>query len=1271
MDKQHLIEVRAEYCNLIRRELLGPGSEISIPDAEHEFITSKPYQRYSLGVLYPQGANMEDAEKQASESGPDDVDDTQAGINEQTGQETETDQEETRFSQNLHAVQDADSTDADEDTLDDEVELSAQMLPSSFGMSFLVTGNPRAIRFQVECGVYRQAAPGEHKYPVPDGFDGQTLAHNGLDDVLTYDKTSGCLVPNPAIECAQLEDCLEKKRCALYEDLNKGNDELRTLKGANSQQQEAVGDGRTKQLEDKMRELAWQVDVLRKMSKPGFVRIPLKGTYSITFDEGHNSAKTEESLNWGTSDSIRIAFCALRRNVGGDKTTITIMMVNQEEGRPSDSNCIYQPIITISSVDNDGMTFLPLQATTDFSTLDDEEKALEVQYRDKRTYASGLGVSVTWNIDSKGQGVLRTEFMPEEEVPGMDFTIPQGTGIEEQALSMLYLSDMDATPWQQKAEHLKTVCNAYRNWVDSLRQIKLDDKYSETAKKLVARCQESLERMEGGLQVLNENSNAQLAFLLANRAMYMQRFHIKLQERLSDKWRFNGDAELSELLEELEASGYQGQFKNANLQAVANEKSHWRLFQLAFLLVSVAGIVDDQSQERGLVDLIWFPTGGGKTEAYLGLTAFTIFYRRLAHPDASDGTTVIMRYTLRLLTAQQFTRAATLICACEQIRKSQKGFELGKTPISIGLWIGSAHTPNTNASAQQCYAQLKQVDVWNLAHRKAENYKFQMLKCPWCGTQLTKEIQNERIVGDWGVALDRGRVSFRCPQETCAFHRQLPIQVVDEELYKHPPTLLFATVDKFAMLAWKEATRAFFAMNDDNENRGPELIIQDELHLISGALGTMVAMYETVIDELCSAKGVPPKIVASTATIRRAASQCGLLYNRDVRQFPSPGIDADDSFFARVSKLGDGHHGRLYIGVMPSGKSKATMQVRAIASLMQKIKDMPLDDAVRDRYWTLTGYFNSLKDLGKCSTLVRDDVKDVIRNITRRLSSGRELFSQIRLYTEPCELTSRVTTTDLNKTLDRLEKNRFHSDRSPNGGRPVDIVLATNMISVGIDVARLNVMFMVGQPKLTSEYIQASSRVGRSDPGVIFVLYDASKSRDRSHYEQFRRFHESFYRDVEPTGVTPFSRPAIDRCLHAVLVALLRAEEPACATSPAPFPPSDSVCACVNSILERMESVLRKSNPEGEEEIEHILDGEVAYARDIINAFLEKWRGRCTRIPPNQFSYGEKYLRNPPSAGETRLLKPFGKVARDDAFDTLTSLRNVDGSVAGSLIVEL
>lgn len=774
--------------------------------------------------------------------------------------------------------------------------------------------------------------------------------------------------------------------------------------------------------------------------------------------------------------------------------------------------------------------------------------------------------------------------------------------------------------------------------------------------------------MYDGLKTLSENDFAYKAFLLANRAMFMQRIHIQKQMEMSkiDADRYPNDNEISEWI------------KNMDYKLESDRNCRWRPFQIAFLLMDINSIVYDNSEERSLVDLIWFPTGGGKTEAYLGLTAFTIFYRRMQYPEASNGTAVMMRYTLRLLAAQQFTRAATLICACEYIRRDsmQKkprkprypAYQLGSKPITIGLWIGGKHIPNNNTGTGENTAQyhldkLQNTSKSSLKSEKERHNKFQVLKCPWCGTKMVKDIKNNRMAGEWGYAMDEKHFFMFCPHEYCDFTKRLPIQIIDEELYNSPPTLLFGTVDKFAMLPWDARVGNFFGCN--SENRTPELIIQDELHLISGALGTMVGLYETAVDGLSSMKGIKPKIIASTATIRKAKEQCSMLYNRDVVQFPAPGLNAEDSFFAKeeIIDYDNDKYGRKYVGIMPSGKTKAMMEIRLMAALLQKVFTMELPDCVKDKFWTLTVYFNSLKDLGKASTLVDDDIKDFIIRIANRLFTNR------RLIVNSDELTSRVSTTELNETLDKLERIEYSKENIENKKYASNVLLATNMISVGIDVARLNVMLMVGQPKLTSEYIQASSRVGRSYPGVAFIQYDATKSRDRSYYERFKPYHNSFYRYVEPTGVTPFSKPARERALHAIFTAMFRQKTSLMEDNSANKFDIKNYEAEIHEISDYIINRVNDINNRAEDG----LDTDIDEIKIELDDFIEFWQNAVEDGQDdgkNILCFGKKYISTDVMDKENRrLLKQYNLSGKDYARQTLTSMRNVDTSVEGSVII--
>ena len=554
---------------------------------------------------------------------------------------------------------------------------------------------------------------------------------------------------------------------------------------------------------------------------------------------------------------------------------------------------------------------------------------------------------------------------------------------------------------------------------------------------------------------------------------------------------------------------------------------------------------------------------------------------------------------------------------------------------------------------------------YDLIDKKEKYNKFQVLKCPWCGTKMVKDFKGGKTVGSWGYAMkDKKHFYLHCTHQDCDFNLRLPIQIVDDELYSEPPTLLFGTVDKFAMLPWEGQIGSFFGIG--GKNRSPELIIQDELHLISGALGTMVGLYETAIDALSGYDGISTKIIASTATIRRAKEQCAVLYNRNVAQFPAPGINAEDSFFAREEPIdyGNEKYGRKYVGIMPSGKTKAMTEIRAMAALLERLYLMELPDNIKDKLWTLTVYFNSLKDLGKASTLVEDDVKDFV------VRTANRLFRDRRLIVSADELTSRVSTTELNETLDKLEKVEYSEQNKKDGKYASNILLATNMISVGIDVARLNVMLMVGQPKLTSEYIQASSRVGRSYPGVVFAQYDATKSRDRSHYERFKAYHESFYRYVEPTGATPFSKPARERALHAVLVSILRNLGSMSEDRDAKYFDKDEHAELIEYIKKYVVSRVTGIN----KIINNSLKDDIEEIENEMTAFFELWQELVNEANEvddgkGELFFGKKFMVNAAKDDELRILKPYFPENSDPAKETLTSMRNVDSTVKGSIVI--
>lgn len=1208
IDIYKYLKTRDEYIELIKSELLGPGSEIALPDAEHELITNAPDVRYSIGILFPRNNKMnadnDDSARPQESSDEGEKDDDE---------KIEDDEEENRLEDPV--------TPAEEENLDEEIGLATQNMPSSFGITFLTSKDVKTLQCEVKFATYRHALVPDCRIPFNPDDSKNYRVPDPLAPYVYYDKDERTLKLN--MQITRKEVSLLRER-----DLFDG---------------EEYG-------------IYWAMYKLADQLRGGFVRIPHEDTVTVDFSEGEYVDGNHDI------DGTKAKITALKRKVAVGLYSVTVMLVNDDNEKSTATRCIFQPKLIVRSEKN-GFQFKEYAALTDFNRLDEEEKSLELQYRNKKVYASGLGTSVDWDIDDEGNGLVCNDFFPTSEVPGMDFNVPEGTEIERRFLSMRFLSDLDSADKTVKISGLKTVTAAYRAWIDGLETESglLEEKYKGPAETNIKGCRDALERMQNGVKTLEKDDNAWSAFELANRAMFMQRVHLRMQAETSTTDRYPGDAELTEILESLDYKASKG---------LTGDDYYWRLFQIAFLLMSIDSIVYDDSDDRSIVDLIWFPTGGGKTEAYLGLTAFTIFFRRLTHDAESVGTTVIMRYTLRLLAAQQFTRASTLICACEFIRRDAvsrrpiyRRYPLGEEEISIGLWIGHDHIPNTNNEAKRHLKELFNATPSNLQYAKEQHNKFQLLKCPWCGTKMVKERSGQKFIGSFGYRMENNRhFELFCPQESCSFTDKLPIQIIDEELYQKPPTLLFGTVDKFAMIPWKKDIGSFFAVG--KSNRPPELVIQDELHLISGPLGTMVGLYETVIDELCNRDSVRTKIVASTATIRRAKEQCAALYNRNVSQFPHPGLNAEDSFFARESVIdyNKGVYGRKYVGLMPSGKTKAMMEVRSIAALMQKINIMELPDEVKDKYWTLTVYFNSLKDLGKCATLVDDDVKDFIKRTAFRLGDARDA----RRIARADELTSRVTTTHLNETLDKLEKLNYSQENLENKRFPSNVLLATNMISVGIDVARLNVMLLVGQPKLTSEYIQASSRVGRSYPGIAFAMYDGSKSRDRSHFEQFKAYHESFYKFVEPTGATPFSKPARSRSLHAVVISLLRMLEPNLMSEKgaAGFTRQvyiDRIEMVKRYIVSRASTITARINPD--------MTDDSAEISEEIDYILEKWEKLAENYDEQHFSYGEKYMFSNPEENDGRLLKPYGTARGEPAFDTMTSMRNVDSTVKGNVLI--
>lgn len=880
-----------------------------------------------------------------------------------------------------------------------------------------------------------------------------------------------------------------------------------------------------------------------------------------------------------------------------DHWCVTLFLVNdhQEPEKLKDTAWVFQPELSAEGVDGAAVihkrhTILELSGTD--PAVKGENNLLAMMYRRQVEFAvgHGIGVHVDVSPDPNHAIRVRTKVVPSYEIPKTtpprpDDAIvnPAFAKLEGLVLDMKLLSEANAKQYRSK---LKPLVDAYEDWIER-EEKRINDpaeglaNFKSAAQQTIARCRVTLKRIEAGLELLEKDDKAAQAFSFMNRAMWLQRTHSIFAERVR-----RGDEK-----------------PDMGTIDIAENRS-WYPFQLAFVLLNLPGITKFDHPERSeapeaVADLLWFPTGGGKTEAYLGLTAYTLGLRRLQGNiegrSGENGITVLMRYTLRLLTLQQFQRAAALVCACEDIRRtamSNGDNRWGKTPFRIGLWVGGSTTPNWTSDADEAVKSAHGGKP-RLGAVGGVGSPHQLTNCPWCGTKIDpgKHIKVEK----YNEGSARTLIFCGAKFGQCKFSMKeapgegLPVMVVDEEIYRRLPSLLITTVDKFAQLPWNGSVQMLFGQVDglcerhgfrspgladsaeeleingvhrakgnapsakvfpQNPLRPPDLIIQDELHLISGPLGTLVGLYETAIDRLCTwevnGKKIRPKVIASTATIRNAKDQLHALFLRKLETFPPNGLDISDNFFSLQRKSSESTPGRKYIGICAPGRKlkKALLRVYvAMLSAGQAMFDRYGLDA--DPWMTLVGYFNSLRELGGMKRMVDDDVRTLLRHMDDHGLPRRTLYTPDTVK----ELTSRLGSTAIPETLDLLES-RFDpaileqiKARKGSGeyiARPLDVLLATNMISVGVDVPRLGLMVVAGQPKTTAEYIQATSRVGRKHPGLVCTVFNWARPRDLSHYETFEHYHSTFYKHVEALSVTPFSAGATARGLAALLVSMVR-----------------------------------------------------------------------------------------------------------------------------------
>lgn len=906
---------------------------------------------------------------------------------------------------------------------------------------------------------------------------------------------------------------------------------------------------------------------------------------SVTVDVTKPGVQPEEPV----SDEVSIR--ALVRKASPDGTvTVTVTLINEKrvgEQELQDAFSLFQPRLTVRTPAAE-LAFVDRQPPS--GAADTEQATSRLLHRHAPTFAMGHGCAADWDWTPPPVGApilgpaaiaeVRTEFVPTHEVLLTD----SNPEIDASALTMHGLATRSDSEVLAAIEGLLA---GYEDWIGRKRSEAeglADTPFGTAALEQIESCGVAIDRMRRGIRLLADRDQPEImrAFKLANEAM--------AQQRARSSW-----------------------VKNGRTGTPDTTSGRWRPFQISFVLLCLEGIVDPAHEDRKVADLLWFPTGGGKTEAYLGLIAFTTFLRRMRLEEDGAGVTVLMRYTLRLLTLQQFERATILICAMEQMRLADEEL-LGVEPISIGMWVGQSATPNKLNIAADSLVELRK------GKSLQEKNPVQLHACPWCGTRIDAH--------QYEVDEEARRMHVRCPDPSCDFREGLPVHLIDEAIYDARPTLVIATVDKFASMPWREKTAALFNRDRADRTPPPELIVQDELHLISGPLGTLTGLYETAVDVLAD----QPKVIASTATIRRAGDQGKALFARRVSQFPPAGLDSRDSWFA-VETPSEHKASRQYVGLLTPSTSQSTLLIRTYATLLHQANRADTSREVRDAYWTLVGYFNSLRLLAAADLQVRDDVEAYLEFQADR--DGTEK----RTIMEMTELTSRATSSEIPARLKQIERRYPHDET-------VDVLLATNMISVGVDIDRLGLMAVMGQPQTTAEYIQATSRVGRSHPGLVAVMLNSARSRDRSHYENFLHFHSALYREVESTSVTPFSARSRDRGLHAVIVALARILIPTAR-------PNDGA-GRIDEFRDELQDKIRPILLSRVWDIDRDEHEATAHAFD---EFVDWWAGEAE-------AQGGLYYEPVRGKRFPSLLCSYDDELNDAAWPTLWSLRDVDAETA-------
>lgn len=1116
---------REIFYKEVERGLIGPGSDTFGIDDEEELISDYPLNRYYSGILFPEKTfssgklipssenekeigellsytNEDDYDNSLEEKSP--LDDSEAGDSEKSKEDKED------YSQ----LSD----------IEDYLLNQNSFFPTHMGCTFCI--KPREfIDVTFSFGIYDQIEPPNPELKIAISKEGfEALIDNTIETQLSF------------------RDALSFDNGFLYL--------TRKLRGS----QRNPRDGEYKDFDEFKRkenignkEAYKYIHLLEKLLGRAWKREQITIVEKVKIENTKKPVEIYKKSFGGHTLSVSYILKTYKYK---DSNYVKILLVNTSQHpsiKYSNNNenlnrkCLFQSSISIENI-----PLMPYKSQSELHPFDEEQNEINFIYRDIKNYGVGHNCSVQWN-NRQNPNAIKTTFMPEIIVSGVknDFSKEDFSGSEfddlTKCLDIKGLSHFNDNK-SEIIKNLRLFVSFYQNWILSQQtlanSLNVEDKI--IAYRLIKRQQENLERLNKGIEILEKNEKAFRCFQLANTAMFIQMI-ISHDNRFGNKERHLIDAAEKEYYNSIKFFEEYTDWHYFNPNKP--ESPRYRPFQLAFLLLSIEGIIDENSDARNrIVDLTWFPTGGGKTEAYLAVAAFTILWRRLNNDaEKSKGTSIIMRYTLRLLTSQQFERASRLILALEFLRKNFKN-ELHDEKISIGLWIGEGASPNSIADA---YEIVNKATTGDYERAEQHTSRLQLTACPWCGTKFISKMPN----GGWICGYEtqggnKGFFYFKCVNSKCAFHSSyLPIQVVDEMLYREPPTLLFATVDKFAILASQKEGETHKFFNQFSNSLPPDLIIQDELHLISGPLGSIVGIFESVVEYLCTKENRRPKIIASTATTRNTLYQIKELYaGRDVNLFPPSGISFKDSFFAKetVSK-------RKYVGFMPTGKTSINTQLWILSHLLYARTKLYDRNNLKtlNIYWTIVSYYNSLKDIGRIYNKTNDEIQintDVL--FYRNYGNNSDLRYLIRgIDNRTIELTSRIESNNIKAILKRLEDD-FTPDTSEEGNEYVkdglDLVLASNMISVGIDIERLNVMLINGMPRNIAEYIQASSRIGRKYDGIILTLFNPNQARDKSYFENFNSFHQAYYKFIEPLSVTPFTENTIRKMLTTIFIAFMR-----------------------------------------------------------------------------------------------------------------------------------